>query len=128
MLPVKAWIYGKLIADPTLLGLLGSVNNILDYDPQQKSFFPIVIFLKANESDTLWNDDMPLASDVTFHVEVYTQADSSMPTTAQIGTAVVNVLQPLLFSCKSRDLPDPSSLLRHLHMEFRRAVVAGDLA
>ena len=127
MLPVKAWIYSKLIADPTLLGLVGSVSNILDYDPQQKGNFPIVIFLKANENDTLWNDDHPGASDITFTVDVYTQADSSMPTTAEIGMAVANILGPLLFSCRSRDLPDPNSLLRHLHMEFRRAVVAGDL-
>ena len=127
MLPVKAWVYSKLIADAALLAALGGSGHILDYDPEEKTLFPLVIFLKADESDTLFSDNMPGASDIVFNVEVYTKADAAMATTTAIGTAVVNVMQPLLFSCRSRDLPDPNQLIRHLHMEFRRAVVAGDL-
>jgi len=127
MLPVKAWIYGKLSADSALLALLGGASHVIDFDPEEKTFFPLVIFQKADESDTLYSDNMPGASDVVFNVDVYSKADPSMPTTSAIGTAVVAVMQPLLFSCRSRDLHDPAQLIRHLHMEFRRAVVAGDL-
>jgi len=127
MLPVKAWVYGKLSADAALLALLGGASHVIDYEPEEKTFFPIVIFQKADESDTLFSDNMPGASDIIFNVDAYTKADPSMPTTTEIGIAVVNVLQPLLFSCRSRDVHDPGQLIRHLHMEFRRAVVAGDL-
>ncbi len=128
MLPVKAWLYSKLTADTTLSGLVGGASHIVQYEPEEKTVFPLVILLKSNENDALYNDNAPIASDVTFDIEVYSKADASMATTTAIGIAISNILTPLLFGARSRDLSDPNPLVRHLHMEFRRSLIAGDLS
>lgn len=126
MLPTKAWIYSLLSSDPALTALIGA-GQVKDYEPEEKTTFPIVILVKADESDALYSDNLPGASEIDYSIEVYTKADAGMPTTTQIGMAVAAILRPLLFSGKSRDVPDSQEFIRHLHMEFRRTVVAGDL-
>lgn len=127
MLLVKAWIYSKLSGDAALVALLGGASHILDYEPEIKTNFPLVIFQKSDEYDALWNDNQPEASAIEFSIEVYSKADAAMPTTSAIGMAVANVLQPLLFASRSRDVPDPDPFIRHLHIDVRRTVMAGDL-
>jgi hypothetical protein len=126
MLPTKAWLYGLLCADSALTSLIGS-GHVIDYDPEEKTSFPLVILLKSSESDTLFFDDLPNASEIVYSIEAYTKADAALPTTTQIGRAVAAIMRPLLFSGKSKDVPDSSEFVRHLHMEFRRTVVASDL-
>ena len=127
MLAVKAWIYGKLTAGSALQALLGKSGQIIQYEPEIKTTFPLVIFLKSNENDTLYNDNMPSAVDVKFSIDVYAKADSGMATTTDIGIAICNIMSPLLFDSRSFDLPDPDMLIRHLHMEFSRSLTAADI-
>lgn len=126
MLATKAWLYGKLSVDSSILSAFGSVDNITDAFPEGIETFPLLIFLDKNQADMEFADNVPTMSAWAVDVHIFTKLDLS--TTTTLAIPVYNLFSSLFFTCSANgEVPDPVDGVRHRVMRFSRELLPSDL-
>lgn len=114
-------VYGILAGNETIAGYVG--ENILDAYPNEVENFPCIIFLDANQSDTEFADNKPLADAAEVEIHIFTKALDGFPTAAEIGEAVYGAMNENYFVLSGgRRLSDPDPDVRHRIMNFRNII------
>ena len=114
-------VYGILSGDEAIAGYVG--DNILDAYPNMVENFPCIIFLDANQSDTEFADNKPLADAAEVEIHIFTKALDGFPTATEIGEAVYVAMNENYFVLSGgRRLSDPDPDVRHRIMNFRNII------
>ena len=114
-------VYGILFGDEAIAGYVG--ENILDAYPNEVENFPCIIFLDANQSDTEFADNKPLADAAEVEIHIFTKALDGFPTATEIGEAVYVAMNENYFVLTGgRGLSDPDPDVRHRIMNFRNII------
>lgn len=124
MFDVKTFVYTALSTASGVTSLLGANGQVLDYEPNVKTLFPVVIISESSQIDTEFADDYPTASESVVTIDVYTKNQSTIP----LAIAVSDVFRGLTWACTAnRDVPDPMPDVRHRHLEFKRSLVPSEI-
>jgi len=123
---IFSWLYDKFIAYTPLTTALGSANSIVRAYPNVVSTLPIVALIEANNPNSYFVENQPLADNESLDVHVFTSFN--VPTSS-ISQYVDNLMKSLLFTRDmSQDMDDPSTKVRHKVMKYsRHNIVAQDL-
>jgi len=123
---IFSWLYDKFIAYSPLTSALGSADSIVRVYPNQVNILPIVAMIEANNPNSYFVENQPLADNENLDVHVFTAFDID---TSTIGIHVDNLMRSLLFTREmSQDMDDPSTKVRHKVMKYsRHNIVAADL-
>lgn len=125
MLAVKAWIYGKLAADASLITALGTVDRIEYYYPNVPTDLPKLTYSESNQVTDDYYDNTSKTVETTIEMHVWTEANTS---TTSISTIVDTIMTGLLFNIDfSADFQEPDTRINHRIMRYRRKVTASDL-
>lgn len=126
MTNIISWLYDKFIAYAPLTTALGSANKIVRAYPNDASVLPIVALIEANNPNSYFVENMPLADNENLDVHVFTSFN--VPTSS-ISKYVDDLMKSLLFTRDmSQDMDDPSTKVRHKVMKYsRHNIVAQDL-
>ena len=121
---IKSWLVGKLLADTALVALIGGQSHLLPQHPGIIATFPALIYTEANNSDTHYADNMPLAADSVFTFDIYVSGGS----TSAIDEALHAVMIGLFYTREfSADVPDADLNVKHKTSRYRRTLCAEDL-
>jgi hypothetical protein len=123
---IISWIYGKFITYSPLVAALGTSNNIVRAYPNDASILPIVALIEANNPNSYFVENEPIADNQNLDVHVFTKFD--VPTSS-ISKYVDDLMKSLLYTRDmSQDMDDPSAKVRHKVMKYsRHNIVAQDL-
>ncbi|MFA5137504.1 MAG: hypothetical protein WC489_09025 [Patescibacteria group bacterium] len=126
MLATKAWIYGKLSTDASVLSAFTDTDHVTDAYPEKVEVFPLLVFMDKNQADMEYGDNAPVMSAQSFEVHVFTKLD--LETTTNLSIPVYDLFRSLDFSCTMNgEVPDPVEGVRHRVMRFSRELFPSDL-
>ena len=123
---IFSWIYKKFIAYAPLVTAVGTANNIVRAYPNDASILPIVALIEANNPNSYFVENQPIADNENLDVHIFTAFN--VPTST-ISQYVDDLMKSLLFTRDmSQDMDDPSAKVRHKVMKYsRHNIVAQDL-
>ena len=123
---IFSWLYDKFIAYSPLTTALGTADAIVRAYPNSVNLLPIVALIEANNPNSYFVENQPIADSENLDVHVFTAFDVD---TSTVSVHVDNLMKSLLFTRDmSQDMDDPSTKVRHKVMKYsRHNMVAGDL-
>lgn len=117
-------LYYSLLSDSRITDLVGE-DNVFDAYPETVETFPCVIFLDANQSDTEFADNLPIADSLELQVHIFTKALDGYATTSEIGLVVATVMRENFFvATQNSELSDVEDNVRHRVMTFRKVLLS----
>ena len=97
MIDVEAWLKAYLIADTTLMTLIGSSNNFVKTYPTNPAMWPWLAYQLGNSNNhsTGFGDDQPFSDQVSLEFNVYQNQETE---TFAIDNQVDALMHAKLFS------------------------------
>lgn len=116
-------IYNVLLNNESITALVDP-SNILNAYPEIIQDFPCVVFLDEKQRDTEFSDNMPMASDCTVQIHIFSKKVAGFPTSAEIGMKVAKVMNDDWWTCSMNgETPDMIDYIDHRVMRFSKSIL-----